>query len=305
MQAPAQDSLCIAAAIVAYKPDRAVFSQLVTAILPQVQWLIIINNGDPTDIDLAPTPKNLKVVSFGMNLGIGEAIAHAVTEAKNLGCNYLLTLDHDSIPAPDMVERLVIAFQKLAAEGQAVGCVGPEQIDRRSGYVSSFTAPIDNNNPSRRKIKPAPGQVVTVDHLITSGLLAPITTYEVIGLPRSDLFIDYVDIEWCLRARHHGFRLYGVGGALLYHSIGDNYINFKRQQIPVHGPLRNYYLMRNGVYLQSQSYIPLAWRLSDAWQLIKKFVFFLIFLDQRKTRVRMMLSGIRDGLQKKLGRLDD
>ncbi|MEW6727922.1 MAG: glycosyltransferase family 2 protein [Pseudomonadota bacterium] len=305
MQPPHQDNICVAAVIIAFQPDKAVLGQLMASILPQVQRLIIINNGNPEDIEPPHAPDKTQVISFGLNLGIGEAIACAVTEAKVKGCNFLLTLDQDSIPAPDMVEKLIKGYQRLSLQGRPVGGVGPQHIDRRSGYPSPFTAPIDKRSWLRNKIKPEPNQCVAVDHLITSGLLAPMSTYDAVGLPRADLFVDYVDIEWCLRARYHGFNLYGVGGAFLYHSIGDSYIQFRGRQLPVHSPLRNYYLLRNGVYLQRLSYIPLIWRLSDAWQLVKKFVFFLIFLDQRRTRLQMMLAGIRDGLQRRLGRYDE
>jgi len=95
--------------------------------------------------------------------------------------------------------------------------------------------------------------------------------------------------------------LFAVGGAQMQHSIGDNYRQFMGKQVPIHSPLRHYYLMRNGIFLQKLPTISLGWKMSDAWQLVKKFIFFGFFLPQHATRWRMMLRGIRDGLRGKLG----
>ncbi|EQD74077.1 hypothetical protein B1B_02878, partial [mine drainage metagenome] len=38
---------------------------------------------------------------------------------------------------------------------------------------------------------------------------------------REDFFIDNVDIEWSHRARAAGFSLFGVGAAVMFHSMGD------------------------------------------------------------------------------------
>ncbi|MCV5831057.1 hypothetical protein OFN28_30780, partial [Escherichia coli] len=50
---------------------------------------------------------------------------------------------------------------------------------------------------------------VDVDHLIASGSLIPVDVFEKIGGMDDSLFIDYVDVEWSLRARYQGLRCYG------------------------------------------------------------------------------------------------
>jgi rhamnosyltransferase len=115
------------------------------------------------------------------------------------------------------------------------------------------------------------------------------------------LFIDYVDIEWSLRLRHQGWHLYGVGGATLLHSIGDEVKHWRGRQIPWHSPLRHYYLFRNAVYLQKLSYISFEWKFSDALQLLKKLVFFTLVGRPRAPHLRAMLRGMRDGWRGQLG----
>lgn len=292
----------IAAAIVTYRPDLPVLRGLIQRIRPQVDTLWIFNNGAPDELDaLDALGANIEIIQLGRNLGVGEALARAARLAHRTGHEFLLTLDQDSIPAPNMVGRLCHAYHRLIRQGIRVGALGPEQIDRRSGHRAPFVAPITGWCPVRKKGFPEPGEVMEVDHLITSGLFAPVSAYEMVGPPRADLFIDYVDIEWSLRLRYHGFRLFAVEGARLYHSIGDAYTHFRGRQISVHSPLRHYYLMRNGTFLLGLPAIPLAWKLSDTLQLMKKAVFFTLFLPKRRERLRMMVKGVADGLRGRLG----
>ena len=296
----------IVAVVVIYRPEPELLQQLVEAIRPQVDTLWLMNNGSALELcDLQEHIERgeilAEIIQLPSNLGIGEAIARGAERAHAEGHTFLLTLDQDSVPDADMVAHLLAAYQQLHDQGHPVAAVGPQQIDRRSAHHAAFMAPIQQWPTPRRRIYPQDDTHLEVDHLITSGMLAPLSTYLTIGMPRADLFIDYVDIEWSLRARYFGYKLYAVGGAVLNHSIGDNYRCFRGKQVPIHSPLRNYYLIRNGIFLQRLPSISLAWKVSDSFQLLKKFTFFALFLPQRGKRIRMMLRGLRDGLRGKLG----
>jgi len=148
---------------------------------------------------------------------------------------------------------------------------------------------------------PAAGQTVEVDHLITSGCLVPMDAWKCAGAFLDALFIDYVDIEWSLRLRNRGWHLFGVGDAMLMHSIGDEIKYWFGWHISWHSPLRHYFLFRNGVYLQQLPHIPLGWKLPDGFQLLKKLVFYTLVGRPRAVHVRAMLRGIRDGWRGRLG----
>ena len=66
---------------------------------------------------------------------------------------------------------------------------------------------------------------------------------------REDLFIDWVDIEWCLRAESQGLESYIVPSAIMMHSIGDDTVRVLGRDINLHSDLRNYYMVRNATYL--------------------------------------------------------
>jgi len=118
------------------------------------------------------------------------------------------------------------------------------------------------------------------------------------------MFIDYVDIEWGLRARWKGFASYGVPAASLSHSLGDRRMKFLGQSVPIHSPLRHYYQIRNPLWLYRQPWIALNWKLVDAFRLLLRFAFNAIFVSPRLANLRYMSRGLLDGLAGRLGRLE-
>ena len=144
-----------------------------------------------------------------------------------------------------------------------VAAVGPRYIDERR----------DNNPPPFIRITglklerltcTTQDTVVPVDYLISSGCLMPMSVLGKVGGMRDDLFVDYVDVEWGLRARHYGFQCYGVCSAYMEHSLGDHPLTFFGIDIPLHSPLRHYYLFRNAVLLYKEPWVPLNWKLSSS-----------------------------------------
>jgi rhamnosyltransferase len=59
-----------------------------------------------------------------------------------------------------------------------------------------------------------------VDCVITSGTLLPLAAHSAIGPFREEFFIDYVDEEYCLRARAKGYRVIRSRKQIMQHTIG-------------------------------------------------------------------------------------
>jgi rhamnosyltransferase len=119
------------------------------------------------------------------------------------------------------------------------------------------------------------------------------------------LFIDYVDTEWCLRARQKGYYLQGVASAHMEHNLGDSYLKVFSKNIPMHSPLRHYYLMRNGIWLMRQPWVGWHWRFLDCIRLFKIFIAFSLFAGEKQQRVKMMLLGVIDAIRGRMGKFED
>ncbi|MGZ4960718.1 MAG: glycosyltransferase family 2 protein, partial [Methylomonas sp.] len=210
---------------------------------------------------------------------------------------FILLMDQDSIPASDMVEKLVSAISKQPSPA----AVGPRYLDERQDNPPPFIRVCGLH--LERCICSTEESVVPVDYLIASGCLIPMKVLDKVGGMRDDLFIDYVDIEWGLRARHHGFQSYGVCSAHMQHSLGEHPIKFFGKNIPLHSPLRHYYHFRNAVLLYKEAWLPLNWKLVDGWRLILKYFFYSLFAEPRISQWRMMTLGVWHGLNGKSGKL--
>ncbi len=289
----------ILAVIVTYQPDAKLLARLVDALSVQVSGGIVVNNGSLLPLaDDYFQRSNFKVKHLQSNTGVATALNEGFHWAQAQDAEFVITFDQDSEPAADMVASLLVAYGNLQTSGRRVGAVGPQQVDRRTGRRAPFLAPISRH---RRRVTPDAGQSVEVDHLITSGCMVPIHVWKDVGNFLDDLFIDYVDIEWSLRLRHRGWRLFAVGGATLTHSIGDDVAQWCGRQFPWHSPLRHYFIFRNGTYLQKLPHVSLGWKVFDAIQLAKKLVIFTLVGRPRSVHLRAMLRGIGDGWRGRLG----
>ncbi len=247
----------IVAIIVTYHPDLGEISRLLDALKHQVEETVVVDNGSTLDVNGFLADRNdpsVHCLPLGNNLGVATAQNAGIAWAREQGADYVVLFDQDSEPAPDMIERLVEAAEAMAAQGYAVAAVGPRYLDARQNNPPPFIRV--RGLQLERCACTEPDAIVPVDHLISSGCLIPMTTLDAVGDMANALFIDYVDIEWGLRAKRFGYQSFGVCNAAMRHSLGEHPINFFGRQIPLHSPLRHYYHFRNAVWLYRQSCPP-------------------------------------------------
>lgn len=291
------------AVIVTFNPNIFVLEELLDSLLLQVGGAIIVDNC--SDVDLLAWHKkyrhaNLAIKKLDNNYGIAYAQNIGIREARRMAAKFILLSDQDSKPAQNMVYCLKKAAVKLAASGKKVAAVGPRFMDTRQNNPSPFTK--IKGLTVKRQCETTLIDVVETDHLIASGCLIPVQVIDVVGLMNEDMFIDYVDIEWSLRAKNFGFQPFGVFSAAMNHNLGDDHVDFFGKRVTLHSPLRHYYMMRNGIWMYKQKHIPAAWKLVDAYRLILRACFYVIFAKPRHKHFFMIAHGIFHGLRSRMGK---
>ena len=262
--------------------------------------IVMVDNG--SNCGLAKWLENrtdgpIDLLELAENRGIAAAQNIGIQRAKEHGARFVLLMDQDSIPAHDMVDILVASLIERPSSAAA----GPRYLDTRQNNPPPFIRILGLH--LTRCACSTDDSVVPVDYLISSGCLIPMTVLDKVGPMREDLFIDYVDIEWGLRARHLGYQSYGVCSAHMKHLLGDSPIVFLGKKFPSHSPLRHYYHFRNAVLLYKESWIPLNWKVVDGRRLCLKYVFYSVFARPRLYHWWMMSRGVWHGLTGKSGRL--
>lgn len=307
----------IASITVAFNPDPARLAQQLAAVRNQVDEIIIVDNASapslansldcPEIVAVLGNAPHIEVVELHENGGIACGFNVGIELARSRGAGFVLLLDHDSIPAADMVSKLVAGYIRAIGESGAtsVAAVGPQIIDSRDAHEFPF---IRLGWLRNQHIRCVDGQesLVACDLLISSGTLIPIDAFDKIGRFDESLFIDNVDLEWCCRARRGQFSLFGVCEAELDHRLGDQRrVVLSQLFIVVHSPLRMYYQTRNRILLYRRGYVPLKWKLKDMLRMAARFVAVILFVAPRLDYLRMTVLAIRDGVANRGGRLRD
>lgn len=290
--------------IVTFQPDLDRLEVLLRAIRPQVEGIVVADNGPDDRISgwlAARRGLAVKLLVMGGNLGVAAAHNAGIAEARRQGATRVLLFDQDSHPAPDMVSRLDGAFATASRCGLNVASAGPRFHDPRDGRVHPFIRL--NGWRVQRVTKPDRESFCTADYLITSGCLISLDALDAVGGLDESLFIDYVDIEWGLRARSRGYVHLGVFDARMEHPLGDPPLQFLagRLRVPMHSPTRHYYHFRNAVTLYRRSYAPRVWVLHDAAKLPLKMLFYSLFVKDGARQRRAIFRGLIDGVRGRLG----
>ncbi|MBB3542442.1 glycosyltransferase family 2 protein [Rhizobium sp. BK399] len=290
----------ICAIIVTFNPNGEVLARLVSTITQQVEHLLIIDNNSSSEKSLPQPHPSLEVIRLDDNHGIARAQNEGIERARSMGCNYVLLLDQDSNPAPNMVTVLFEALRRLENHGERPACVGPRYSDTAPVNVSPFV----RLEGIRLKRLDCGGTdaVVKVDFLIASGCLIPMSVLDTVGPMTESLFIDYVDIEWGLRAHQLGYSSFGVCEAHMQHSVGDFSLAIGARRIPVHGPTRQYYQIRNALWLCRQNHITPQWKMALFLRIVRRLVLFSLFVSPRRENCRSMIAGLRDGYKSRMGK---
>ena len=164
----------------------------------------------------------------------------------------------------------------------------------------------DINAPGRMQQK-LPDEIISCDMLISSGSLIMLEVVKKIGDFDTSLFIDHVDNEWFLRARHHGYSVYVACGITLTHRLGTEIIRYwlgHWRTFPAHPPIRHYYMLRNTLLLARRPHVPLAWLLGAFSGLLPILAASLLLLPNRGERLSLLFRAIYDGLRNRGGAYD-
>ena len=293
MQPAPMPASSVWAVVVTFNPDVHTLQAQARSLIREAVPIIWVDNGSHQPLDALAAELGIQLVKLGGNHGIAAAQNEGVELAMAQGAGYVLLMDHDSVPGDGMVRQL---FDVLQAHPDAAAA-GPFYSDPRTGQASHPFVWIDGLR-LHRLTPPADGAPSSVvDHLISSGCLLRTRAWHDVGPMLAPLFIDFVDVEWCLRARHKGWHLRGVWGARMSHTIGHAVVRRLGRSFRVHSPTRHYFHVRNGLFLYRQPWIAFNWRVVSIWRMILKTGFYCVFSNNRLAYIRSTLKGILDGWQ--------
>ncbi len=287
------DNVC--AVVVTYFPDSG-FLERVRRISEQVEKVILVDNcttgevSSAIDIALRGQP-NIELIKNSENLGVATALNQGVKKAFEYGFLWIVTFDQDSVPQPNMVEKMLETWETYP-ELQKLMVAGPQTIFPNCSPISAI---MEGDKTWEE-----------VAHVITSGSLISVKAFESVGYFLDSLFIDYVDIEFCIRLRNKGYQIIQVPDAILFHNIGkisEHHIFGRHVRTTHHEPVRRYYQFRNSLLLhKAYKKIQPEWCRCN-WIILLKIICLILLYERRKSRkIAQIIKGVWHGLSGRAGR---
>ncbi|GAB2888735.1 hypothetical protein GCM10027026_46300 [Myroides odoratimimus subsp. xuanwuensis] len=193
--------------------------------------------------------------------------------ARHAETDLVVLLDQDSVSGSDMVENL------MAKHAAGIAIVAPTVVDRNLGRDQPTFVDQD------------------LDYCITSGSLVDVDAWSAVGGYDEDLFIDYVDFDFCLRLRQWGFRIVRASRAEILHEIGHA-ARFGRFTAWNHSPFRNYHMAQDMLlYAKKHRSAPEELRVNGRGVfgtylvLFRKCLIIAAFETNRWAKVRALVKG--------------
>lgn len=264
----------LAGVVVLYNPFSEI-DENVKSFLDQLNYLFVIDNSEVSEKSFASLFSNLPKVRFlinNQNIGIAKAINLAIKKALDGGYKYLLTMDQDSKFEDSALKKLISK-------------IGDETV----GIYSPFHKNKYFTNP------PFDQEIEEVSDVMTSGNILNLEAVKKVGLFREDYFIDYVDIEYCLRLRKNGYKILRVNNSFLVH----NEANLSKKSFfgknvfpPNHKPFRWYYKIRNYLYLKEEYKIDFPeYFLKESKNIRNNIIKVILFEQNKILKLKMMIKG--------------
>ena len=289
--------MIVFAVVVAYHPNTQTLARLARSLGKGGAQVVVVDN-TPSPVEL-PLPEGCAVLRLGDNFGIARAQNVGIAHARERGAEVLVFFDQDSAIDADFVPKLVRSL-----DVRRPGVVGAVYYDEALGFEGASYKLTPRGYP-RQVRTGAAREPYPVDVRISSGSAATAVTFDVAGLMDEDFFIDYVDIEWCLRVRSKGIPIHVDPGVSMKHSIGNLSVDVGPLKVFIDGPVRTYYRVRNAFLLARKPSVPLLFSAKEiASELVHHFLQ-LFVADRRAERLGAYLVGIWHGLAAVAGKKPD
>lgn len=273
----------IAAVVVTFHPDGN-FPARLARVRTQVNHVIVVDNGSDASargmLETLSREGGIELIANAENLGVAHALNQGAARAAAGGYPWLLTLDQDTALHEDAVVKIAAALAAcpfadhvgVAAANFMVECFGrPFAVDHGAApFIETASA-------------------------ITSGSLLRLAAYCAAGPFRNDYFIDFIDNEYCLRLRGHGWRVIHTRAPAMDHAIGAprRYRLFWMRPVSSnHSALRRYYITRNRLWTNVRYFRaePRA-VVADYYRILGEMFLFTMFEDRKAAKLWATLHG--------------
>lgn len=264
----------------------------------QCPHVVAVDNSPQIDPELHETLRRggTTVIANQNRGGLAGAYNRGTEALLAQGCEVVFLLDQDSDIAEDFFARMMRA---CAETGSRTFLIGPKIYEINLGKCMPSIPP-GRRFPKPRRIDDEPQGLFPSLFVISSGSAFSAETFRQLGAFREDYFIEYIDIEYGLRASDRGIPVYMNAGVTMRQTTGA---------IERHGKLftthhvawRRYYGARNAVHALGLYRRKWALHWLPGLLAVHQSVCVLLFEPRKLAKVAAIWCGYLDGLFGRLG----
>lgn len=207
---------------------------------------IVVDNGssDDTVRRIRSDFPQVEVVELRVNLGYAAGNNIGIQRALDIGADYILILNNDTLVAPTMLTELVDvarANSRIGLLGPLMYCVQPAATLFAAG---SFIRWRRGNTINRGMFQSSAdytqlSEPEPVDYIAGCGVLVRRACLEAIGAFQADYYLNFEDADWGVKTWHSGYEVWYVPKAILWHKVSAT--------LGVASPAAAYYMTRNAL----------------------------------------------------------
>ena len=180
----------IAAGIVLYNPDVKKIKEVISSVIIQVEFLVLVDNlsyNIKEVSEFCKTNPNIFIIKNNRNEGIAKGLNQIVTECRIRGYEWVLTIDQDSVVRNSLISR----YQPYTYS---------TDVGQITCLIKDVNIGIMHGEGMREECR-------YVERCITSGALLNVNACISCGLFDEQMFIDYVDFDMCITMRENGYKI--------------------------------------------------------------------------------------------------
>lgn len=278
--------LKVAGVVILYNPTDDDIKNI-DSYIDDIDILYVMDNSKIKNKERIPKSKKIKYIFNNDNLGISVPLNKAADLARKANYNWLLTMDQDTKFKKNILSRIKDAI--INTDCSNIGIVTPW------------------HNTKLKVEKPKKKVDYPLD-VMTSGNLVNLDIHEKIGGFKEWLFIDGVDIEYCLNLAKNNYKVMRLNNLEIDHNLGDiTYRKLLKKDLLItnHSAIRRYYQCRNYHYIKDMyvNYFP---KFCNRLTKIKATIVGIVFFEKNKiSKVKAYYKGYRDYKRGKRGKLDE
>ena len=259
--------------------------QNVKRMMAQTDRVFLCDNSSESSRHLFEEIPEAVYLYWGENRGLSLAF-NTVLKDKTYGwddSDFIIFFDQDTRIPDGHIKKLVSQYRNLKRQNVNPGCLGPVYYNASSGMLEV---------PGKRMH--ITKHVWNVKSVITSSMLCEYRNLKRIGFWNEEIFLDMSDWDLCWRFMKQGFVCCMTAVSVIHHTVGEGELRAGPFRIRIGKPFREYYQIRDCLYLFRKDYVPFKFRIRFILMLSVRSPLHILLLDHKRERVRFILRGIKD-----------